>query len=433
MKIALNSYTGYGRWFEFLLRNEDHDVTYFLSEPKFENVLSGLLPPPQMVKLDHRMHDENYHGSLPDYSKFDLSIFDLTDKPRWSDHSALLTPTIGDGSFHCILENERSKGIELMKEVGISIPPTEEFEDVKEAKKFIKKTGKRYVFKADGGQDIDAASSYVSKDSEDMLDYLDKVSELVHDHKFILQEFVKGIEVSVEGWFNGTDFYCLNATLEEKKFMNDGKGPNTGCAGNLIFTLGPDAKIYKEGLWKMREFLQETTFKGMLDLNTIVTPEGAYGLEWTPRFGYDASATLYAMYSGGLGNLLHASATGGVPENSWKAEFGAAVRITVPPYPTEIRLKKEVGIPIKGIDPDNKEDILRTYLYDVVLDKDKLVTAGISGFVAVPIETGNSIPEAFGKLEDRLKKIQIPDMQYRTDIGKKTSERYYELLKQGWI
>ena len=396
--------------------------------------LSGLLPPPQMVKLDHRMHDENYASSLPNYSNYDLSVFDTTGRKRWSDYSFFQTPTLGDGTFHCILEDERAKGIEIMKEAGISIPPTEEFDDLNKAKAFIKKTGKRYVFKPDTeGEEQDTATTYVSKSADDLLEFIDRLYVTSHNAHFILQEFIKGIEVSVNGYFNGTDFHFLSSTLECKKFMNDEIGPNTGCAGNLIFSIQRHAKLYKDGLEKMKEIFQQVGFRGPIDLNTIVTAESLYGLEWTPRFGYDSSATEFSMYSGGLGHLLHATATGATPENSWRAEFGVAVRVTVPPYPTDIRLKKEAGIPIKGIDSDNKEDILRTYLYDVALDKNKLVTAGISGFVAVPIEIGNSIPEAFGKLEDRLKKIQIPDMQYRTDIEKKTSERYYELLRQGWI
>ena len=38
MKIALNSYSGAGRWFEFLLLNEGHSVDYYLSDDKYENV-----------------------------------------------------------------------------------------------------------------------------------------------------------------------------------------------------------------------------------------------------------------------------------------------------------------------------------------------------------------------------------------------------------
>lgn len=432
MRIALNSFSGYGAHFALRLMAEGHDVDYYLSEEKYRPILQGLVKP-KMLNPDLRKSYLNYVLDLPDYSKYDLSIFDLTGKLQQAEYSAGQTPTIGDGQFHCILEDNRGAGISFMEESGIAVPPYEKFQDLNEAKAFIKKTNKRYVYKPDGGQDQNPEATYVSKDAEDMLKYIDKVYTMSKGSPFILQEFKSGIEISVEGWFNGTDFYCLNATLEEKKFMNDGIGPNTGCSGNLVFTINHDTKLFKEGLGKIKNTLSSIGFAGMIDLNTIVTPEAAYGLEWTPRFGYDATATLAAMYGGKFGNLLKDIASGNIPDNSWNAEFGASVRITIPPYPTEIKLKKSQGVPLKGIDIKNDAQMINTYMYDVQLDKGDLVSAGINGLLIAPVEIGSSIPEAFGKLKDAIDKIQIPDMQYRTDIQKSVSKRYIELQQMGWI
>ena len=248
-----------------------------------------------------------------------------------------------------------------------------------------------------------------------------------------MQEFVGGLEVSCEGWFDGNDFYCLNGTLEEKKFMNDGIGPNTGCAGNLVFLISRDSRLYRDGLRKVKDYLQTMNFRGPLDLNAIVTDSDLYGLEWTPRFGYDALHTFSCMYNGGLGNLFHACATGVPPDQSYASEFGACVRLSIPPYPSDIKMKKEDGIPIKGLDLDDKEQVLSTFMYDVTLDKGQLESAGVNGFLLAPCATASYIPEAFEKLKDSVKKLQIPDVQYRTDIQKKTSQRYYQLLEHNWI
>jgi phosphoribosylamine---glycine ligase len=432
MKIALSTYSGYGAWIAFKLAAEGHQVSYFVTEPGYERVLEGIVKP-ICISPDGRKSDANYIKSLPSYYRYDLSIFDLTGRKRQADTSSNFVPTIGDGSFHCFLEDDRAGGMKMMEEAGIKVPPYEEFTDIGAARAHVKKTGKRFVFKPDGGQDQDTATTYVAKDAEDMLEYMDKIYAMSKGAKFILQEFIPGIEVSVEGWFNGTDFYCLNSTLEEKKFMNDGIGPNTGCSGNLVFTLRPEARIFKEGLSKMKEVLTKAGFVGMIDLNTIVTETNAYGLEWTPRFGYDASATLAIMYAGDYGDLLFKIASGKVPYEGWKAEFGVAARLTIPPYPTEMKSPKKAGTPIKGLDLDDKEAMLKTYLYDAKVEKDKLVTAGLNGFVAVPMETGTSITEAFDKLESKIKTFNIPDMQYRTDLRKSTSKRYLELDRMGWL
>lgn len=423
MRIAMSTYSMYGAWFTLRLREEGHRVDTFLSLPDYGNILEGIIPPPKIKAKGSRQ--------FPDYSRYDLSLFDLTGRERQSEYSASLCPTMGDGAFNNVVENDRMFGVEVMEEAGIIIPPYKKFTDTGAAKQFINKTGKRYVYKPDGGQDQDTATTYVASSAEDMLEYLDKVNAITKGAPFILQEVIIGTEVSVEGYFNGSDFYLLNCTLEEKKFMNENKGPNTGCAGNLIFNFGlSEPKVYVEGLKKMIPYLNSVGYTGMIDLNTIATPDGLYGLEWTPRFGYDASATLFNTYQGNLGEMFHAIATGRTPDQSWNAEFGAAIRLSIPPYPSELKGHHPQGVPVKGIEP---EDIESIFLYDVMLEKNKLVTAGHSGMIAVPLGKGATIGEAYADCNSKVEKIKIPNMQYRTDLQKTTTKRYEELKRDGWL
>jgi phosphoribosylamine--glycine ligase len=429
MKIALSSYSGYGSWFTLRLLKEGHKVDYFLSKPEYSDILEGIVPTPF---LPPARHHGNAHASYPPYKNYNLSVFDLTGRERQAEYSALHCPTIGDSAFAGVIEEDRLYGIKIMEECGIPVPPYAEFDDIGAAKAFVKSTKKRYVYKPDGGQDQDTATTYVSKDSEDMLHYLDKAAALTHGAKFILQEFIAGTEASIEGWFNGDDFYLLNCTLEEKKFMNKNHGPNTGCSGNLLFNFGlREPKLYKEGLCKMKDFLRSVSYRGMLDLNTIVTENKIYGLEWTPRFGYDASAAFLQMYSGNFGDMMLACANGDVPTTSWRAEFCAGVRLSIPPYPSEIPGRHIEGISVAGIEP---EDYLHTFMYDVKLNnKNELITAGHSGFIATPMGIGDSVAEAFAECDARIKRIKIPNMQIRTDIEQCALSRYYKLDKDGWL
>jgi phosphoribosylamine--glycine ligase len=431
MKIALSTYSGYGSWFALRLLSEGHKIDIYQSTLEYAEILEGIAPKPKLIKIDAR----NGNGT-PDYSKYDLSIFDLTGRKQQADSSHMVCPTIGDGSLHCFLEDDRLGGIKLMEEGGVEVPPYEQFTDTSAAKALIRKTGKRFVYKPNGGQDQEAAATYVSEDAEDLLKYIDKLFALSKGSPFILQEFIKGIECSTEGWFNGTDFYLLNCTIEDKKFMNDNKGPNTGCSGNLVFTISDTAKLYQDGLKKMIPVFQQLGFRGMIDLNTILTDEKCYGLEWTPRFGYDASATLVNMYAGDYGEMLYAVAAGERPVENWRAEFGVSARLSIPPYPTEIKGygKKLRGIPIKGINSEDQNEILKTYLYDAAYRTGKtLEVAGYTGFIACPIEIGSDPINAWVSLQKRIDKINIPDMQYRTDLQKSTIKRYFEVKKMGWI
>lgn len=387
-------------------------------DKKYEKILQGIAPVPLMKE--------------PDFSKYDLVIFDLTGKPKVAERAMKVTNVIGDSALADELEEDRLFGIQVMEECGIEVPPYEVFQDIDAAKQFIRKTKKRYVFKPNGGQDQETASTYVSTSADDMLEYIDRLGEMSKGVEFILQEIVDGQEISTEAYFNGEDFFLINGTLEEKKFMDQKRGPNTGCSGNLVWAYRNKPRIFTEGLEKLAPFLQENGYRGMIDLNTIAAGNHLFGLEWTPRFGYDASATMFCTLGSPLGEFLAQVASGEPQVIDVIHDFAAAIRLSIPPYPSECDGYYMENVPINGIEED---DLEHNYLYDAMLSKEtgNLVTAGCSGFISVPIGTGRTIEEAFGKVNEQVKKIKIPDMQYRNDIYKCCNERYQLLSKEGWF
>ena len=434
MKIALSSYSGLGAWFTLRLRAEGHEVDYFLSKPEYEGVLKGLIKEPKILDIDLRHHIQGY--KFPSYKKYDLSLFDITGTWKQAESSRLDCPTLGDGQFEQMLEDDREFGIKCMEDCGINVPHYERFDNAAEAKAFLKVNNRAYVYKpfeSPSGND-DKALTYVAKSAADLIEVIDKLWQQSKQTPFILQEVVKGEELGVEAYFNGTDFFMIAGTLEEKKFMNDNKGPNTGCTGNLIFAMNEDMKIFKEGLDKAKPFLRDVGFRGIIDLNTIITEDTIYGLEWTPRFGYLCCPTFAHMYGSGYGDLLCDIASGRNPQLKWGGgTFGAAVTMSIPPFPTEVRLPRAKGIPVEGIDIENPEELCGIYLYDVCVEKKKLVTSGNYGYIGAVLGTSNSIEGAFSICDRKLKQIQIPNMQYRTDIQKSTKRRYEQLQDWGWL
>src|SRR5215475_2347704 len=159
LRIAMSSYTGCGAWFVLRLLEEGHTVDYYLSKPVYGNILCGIIPPPILL-----------NGKYPDYSKYNVSVFDTTGKERQAEHSASLCPTIGDGAFNCALEDNRQYGIEVMEQVGIQVPPYQKFDNPQEAKKLVRSTGKIYVYKPDTlkGEEQDTDTTFVSCSPEDM-------------------------------------------------------------------------------------------------------------------------------------------------------------------------------------------------------------------------------------------------------------------------
>lgn len=432
MKILLASAGGIGCWLLLRLQREGHECAWFEiePEPRHSLVLKGLIPSP--------LKEE------PKYEDYDLVIFDCTGNAELAEEIAKVTPVIGDSELASRLEDDRLFGIEVMEQAGIDVPPYETFTEPNEAKKFIEETGKRYVFKpfTIEGEEQKCETTYVSDSAEDLIRCIDSLWKESRNAPFLLQEVVEGTEISTEGYFDGTYFHFLNHTLEEKKFMSGGYGPNTGCSGNLVWALDHPNRLAKE-LMKLGPFLKESGYRGMIDLNTIVNEQHAYGLEFTPRFGYDASATIFSLVDGDLGTFFHEIVT--APDEGYvdhsplpplRGRWAASERLTMPPYPEE-EGDFSAGQGIKGI---NIQDAWKNcYLWDAMMDKHRhsgeegLVTVGINGIVACPIASAYT-PEGAWKGLDRISKpIKFPNLQTRDDLEESTMKRLAQVREYGWL
>jgi phosphoribosylamine-glycine ligase len=426
MRILLASCSGSGCWFLLRLMREGHDCDWFEIDPKprHKDVLKGLIPPPI----------EN-----PKFADYDLVIFDSTGHGELAEKILKVTPVIGDSMLASRLEDDRLFGIETMEMCGIEVPPYETFDNTEEAKSFIIENPKRYVFKpfTVDGVDQECDTTYVSESAEDLIKCIDSVWNDSHNVPFLLQEVVEGTEISTEGYFDGTYFHLLNHTLEEKKFMSGGYGPNTGCSGNLVWALDKPNRLCREGIMKLIPFLQETGYRGMIDLNTIVSENHAYGLEFTPRFGYDASATLFSLIDGDLGQFFYEIIT--APDEGWvdhnplprlRGTWAASERLTIPPYPEE-KAKFTSKLPIKGIDLEWAWQ--NCFMFDAMLKGDELMTVGIDGIVCCPIACAHTPQGAWRGVERVGKGIKFPNLQCRDDLEDSTMKRLKECQDMGWI
>lgn len=337
---------------------------------------------------------------------------------------------VGGSALCDRLESDREFATGVMRKAGIKVPNAKSFNDWESAASFIESVGRdtRLVFKPEGKLS-GVVPSQVTDNNDELLDNIEHYKTLVGsaEPEFTLQEFIEGVAVSTEGWFNGKNWVLpFNHTIERKQFLNGDLGPSGGCVGNVVWPCGEDDQLVQEGLIKITEFLQEHEYKGAIDLNSVVNEEGVWGLEFTPRFGYDAFPTfLCGLYEGHIGYFLSALATGqDIEEMEVKDGFAAGVRLSLPPWPSE-KFHAEEGVPIKGL----KEDDLGNwfYAYDVEKLGDSLVTCGGYGITGVVNGYGSSVGEAFAKAYERVKRIKISDLQYRTDLFEVCHKDYIEL------
>lgn len=414
MRILLCSKSGDGAWLVAVLGKHGHHVDWTLDESdKYPDTLEGIVP--------------KWLPDIPNADDYDLVIFDECTYGDVADEMRLVTPVIGCSKFAERLEDDRLFGIQFMEQCGIAVPPYESFDSTDKAIKWLEGNPKRYVLKP-SGQVKDKALTYVSESAEDMIGFLDKAEGI---KEFLLQEFVEGTEVSTNAWFNGEKFIALDHSLEEKKFMSGGIGPNTGCSGVTYWMPSSPTKLFEDGLGKIAGALMAANFVGPIDLNTICTKDAAYGLEWTPRFGYEGISLQVSLLPMEIGEFLYQIATGESPDIKSSGKFVASIRLTVPPYPKEYEGERTPSKPVKGITPD---DIDTLYLSDVkVNDNMELETLGTDGLVGAPVADGDSIKSAFDAVEKKIHSLQIPDLMWRNDCKECCQRRYDELQSMGWL
>jgi len=424
--VLIHSESGDGLALGLRLQNEGHEVGLFVNKEAAQQAGRGLI---------YRVED-----FITAVDKADLILFDhvtkgsLADLLRSEGHLVL-----GAGKFQDVMELDRIKAIDIMRAAGVAIPETEVFEDAsfERAIAFVERDGGRWVFKA--CDNIATDKTYVSDDADSMLEYLEHLDETIEEDEnkrpqFLLQRVVDGIEVSTERWYGeGRPIYALdNSTFEEKKFLAGGLGPSCGCGGNIVLphAFFDPGRLRRQTIDRLDRLAAAHGVTGPLDLNTIVAPDGrAYFLEVTARFGYDALQAFVQLWDMPIGETLIAIAEGTDPAIALRDAVGAAIRVSVPPYPT--------GDPknCRGervVDPILDDPQL--WPGDVMLDEqERLVLGGVDGVAYIVAGIGGTAESALGMCYRWLAQARLPDRQYRNDLAETLPKRLRDLQRIGYL
>ena len=337
----------------------------------------------------------------------------------------------GGSSLADRLERDRSFGYSVMQDSEIDIPETKSFTDFASAIDFVEENpDTRWVYKP-SKQLGDLSPSHVSYDADDLIQMLRNIEADVDiaNPQFELQAFEKGVAFSTELWFQNGELIepMTNHTLERKELMNEDIGPSGGCLGNLVW-LCAGCKVCKV-VKQLVPWAEQNKYHGMLDLNVIVTKRRVYGLEFTPRFGYDASPTLFwELVRGGLGTYFEAAARGEVGGLDLRNGFAGAVRVSIPPWPTE-KYHAEENVPIRGLTREQEQE---PYWYNVKRNESgDLVSAGAWGIIGLFTAHSSSPESAVKKPLEIVKGLKLKNKQFRTDLHKRFADDLEKLSEAG--
>lgn len=345
---------------------------------------------------------------------------------------------VGGSVYTDNLEWRRAFGQGEMNKVGMQVLPYREFDNFKTAQKFVVAHPGRYVFKPSGvvsSANHDLVFVGQEKNGSDILNIL-TATQRKWKHKikkFMIQKYAEGVEVAVGGFFNGKKFLspiCVNQ--EYKRMFPDDIGPLVDDMGVVIVWDEPNG-MFRKTVQLIEVELAKTNFAGFLDINCIANKHGVYPLEFTARFGYPTLDGQLAGLQTPVGEFFLRLAAGEDFRIETKERYQIGICGVLPPYISANQRNSSMyhNLPIFVNGPS--WDLPGLYFKDIKLDGKVLRVAGESRHVLVATGSGKTVERAQQRAYRLLKKINVQNLFYRIDIGRRWKKDSPLLKKWGYL
>jgi len=277
------------------------------------------------------------------------------------------------------------------------------------------------VIKADGlcaGKGV-----FVALNPDAATDFIERVMEKNElggaGKRVMLEETLKGDELSFILLTDGEQYASLVPTRDHKRAFDNNEGPNTGGMG----AYSSDELLPEELRRVITATIVEPTMKGLaadgiryqgfLYVGLMLTKEGPKVLEFNCRLGDPETQAIAARMDFDLAEVLSEVATGKLrPERlKWKPGASACVVLASGGYPGKFASGKE----IHGLKEAGRMAGVKVLHAGTRREGEKIVTNG--GRVLGVTATGNSLDAALQKAYEAVGKIRFEGMHYRRDIG----------------
>jgi phosphoribosylamine--glycine ligase len=320
------------------------------------------------------------------------------------------------------LEGDKAFAKDVMRAGKVPTAESRTFTDHQAARRYLESRTEPHVIKAAGlakGKGVIVPATQAQ--ALEALDYimLKRPFGAASD-KVVIEEKLKGKEVSVLALCDGRTIYVLEPCQDHKRLSDGAKGPNTGGMGALCPTPAITDKLLDT---VQRDILVPTIdalkrdgidYKGVLYAGIMLTPGGPKVLEFNCRFGDPEAQALLARWDSDLLTDLVACADRRLDtvELKWKPGASVCLVIAAPGYP---------DAPVKNLTIEGLDEAAATEGVTIIhagtarTSDHKLVTAG--GRVLNVVATGDIPEHARQRAYAAAKKIRLPGMILRSDIG----------------
>jgi len=329
-------------------------------------------------------------------------------------------PVIGPKKDGALLEGSKDFSKEFMIKHGIPTARYESFtkESLHEGKLFLETLTPPYVLKADG---LAAGKGVLILDSLD--EAKAELEEMVSNHKFgdasstvVIEEFLKGIELSVFVLTDGISYKILPSAKDYKRIGEGDQGLNTGGMG----AISPVPFADKAYLKKVEDLVVKPTilglqkdgidYRGFIFIGLMNNNGDPSVVEYNVRMGDPETEVVLPRIQSDLFDLFEGVANQNLHEKEFSVteKIATTIMLVSGGYPEAY----EKGKLISGLETIKNSIIFHA---GTKINDNSIVTNG--GRVIAVTSLADSMPEALNQSYKTIDSIHFEKMNYRKDIG----------------
>ena len=329
-------------------------------------------------------------------------------------------PIIGPDRVGAMLEGSKAFAKSFMQRYGIPTAKclTVTQENLQEGLDFLASLKAPYVLKADG---LAAGKGVLILDS--LAEAQTELGNMLHgkfgaaSEKVVIEEFLKGIEVSVFVLTDGEHYLLLPEAKDYKRIGDGDHGLNTGGMGAVSpvpfctpdFLQKVEQRIVQPTLHGLKS--ENIDYKGFIFLGLMNCEGNPYVIEYNVRMGDPETEAVMTRIEGDFVEILHACALGRLDRVQYAKSDKTAVTVMMVSggYPEAY----QKGKLMTGM--NLLTDSVAFHAGTAFNEAGEVVTAG--GRVIAVTALDDSIAAARAKAYSEVEKIRFDGEYHRRDIG----------------
>jgi len=240
--------------------------------------------------------------------------------------------------------------------------------------------------------------------------------------RLVLEECLKGPEVSFFVLTDGYRAMPIGSAQDHKRALDGDRGPNTGGMGAFapspLLTRELEAQVLKDVVQPVLSGMREEghPYRGFLYCGLMLTGQGPMVIEFNARLGDPEAQVILPLIDEPLLPLLDAAAAGTLPDRPARLSHQPRVGVVMTSggYPDHF----ETGRPITGLAEAAALDGVEVYHAGTTLRDDGTVATS-GGRVLTVVGRGADYKAAIARAYAGVDRIKFAGASWRRDIGKK--------------